>query len=68
MELKTVDDIIEKLGGPTALAKLTGRKAQHVNNWRVAKRLPANTFLVLRKELEARELSAPAELWGITQP
>lgn len=66
--LTTANDVIDQLGGTTATARLTGRKAQHVTNWRKAKRLPADTFLILSKELEHRGLTAPAEVWGITTP
>jgi len=67
-KLQTADDVIDELGGTAATARLTGRKAQHVTNWRAAHRLPADTFLILSKELENRGLTAPAEIWGIKTP
>ena len=66
--LKTASDVIDALGGTPATANLTGRRAQHVTNWRATGQLPANTFLVISKELEARDQSAPASLWGMAEP
>lgn len=67
-ELQTVDEVIDQLGGTAATARLTARKDQHVSNWRAAKRLPADTFLILRAALAERGLTAPARLWGIREP
>lgn len=64
-DLQTAGEVIDALGGTAATARLTGRKVQHVSNWRAAGRLPAKTFLVLQAELRERELSAPPSLWGI---
>jgi hypothetical protein len=67
-ELQTAGEVIDKLGGTAATARLTDRKVQHVSNWRAAGKLPAKTFLILKKELAARGLTAPAALWGINEP
>lgn len=67
-ELQTAGDVIDKLGGTAATARLTGRKDQHVSNWRAAGKLPAKTFLILKAELRARGVDAPARLWGINEP
>ena len=67
-ELQTADEVIDALGGTGATARLTGRKAQHVTNWRAAGRLPADTFLILKTELKGRGKTAPPALWGIRQP
>jgi hypothetical protein len=64
-ELKTVDDVIDELGGTSATAKLTGRKSQHVSNWRREKRLAKNTIVILQAHLHSRQLYAAPELWGI---
>lgn len=66
--LATAAEVIEALGGPAATARLTGRKAQHVWNWKNSDRLPAETFLVISSELEALGKSAPPSLWGIAVP
>lgn len=67
-ELQTAGEVIDALGGTAATARITGRKDQHVSNWRAAKKLPADTFLILQAELRARELDAPPSLWGIRAP
>lgn len=67
-ELQTAGDVIDALGGTAATARLTGRKDQHVSNWRRAGRLPPKTFLVLKTELKTRDLRASPSLWGIDDP
>lgn len=63
--LQTAGDVIDALGGTAATARLTGRRDQHVSNWRAAGKLPAKTFLILKGELKSRGLQAAPELWGI---
>lgn len=67
-ELRTADKVIDKLGGTAVTARLTGRKPQHVSNWRKAGRLPADTFLIVSKRLEEIGYCAPPNVWGITAP
>lgn len=66
--LETASEVIDTLGGTTAVARLAGRKAQHVTNWRASGRLPADTFLIMKAELDTRGMSAPSSLWGIVEP
>jgi hypothetical protein len=66
--LTTAEDVIRTLGKPTQVGRLVGRSAQSVVNWRRAKRLPADTFLVLSKELEQRGYTAAPSVWGIMEP
>lgn len=63
--LETANDVIDALGGTAATARLTGRKDQHVSNWRAAGRLPADTFLILQDELRKIGKSANSMVWGI---
>ena len=63
--LKTVNDVIDALGGTSAVARLTARKPQHVSNWRSEKRIPAAKYLKMQAHLRGRRLSAPSTLWGI---
>lgn len=67
-ELKTVDQVIDALGGTTAAATFTGRKVQHVSNWRAYGKLPSNTFLTVSQELERLGFKAEPEIWGIQSP
>lgn len=67
-ELLTAGQVIDALGGTAATARLTGRKDQHVSNWRASGRLPADTFLILQGELRERQLVAPPSVWGIKEP
>lgn len=66
-DLQTAGEVIDALGGTTATAEITGRKAQHVSNWRASHRLPANTFFILRDELAKAGKTARPELWGFSK-
>lgn len=68
-QLTSAPEIIDELGGPTAVAKLTNRKApQVVSNWRAANSFPSNTFLAITMALRERNVSAPPTLWGMSEP
>lgn len=67
-ELSSVRDIIAAIGGDEGngpIAALTGRKTQHVTNWKTEGRLPADTFLILTEALAKRGYRASPKLWGI---
>jgi hypothetical protein len=66
--LTTASDVIDALDGTTAVARITGRKPQHVTNWRASGRLPPATFLILSDALKGRGKAAPSSLWGIDEP
>lgn len=66
-QLKTVDEVIDALGGTTATARIALRSPQSVTNWRNAHKLPCGTFLRLNRALEALGKTAPAELWGMEE-
>lgn len=67
-QLDTAEAVIDALGGAAATARLTGRKSQHVWNWKNTDRLPAETFLIISNELKTLGKSAPPSLWGIANP
>jgi hypothetical protein len=68
-ELTTASDVIDAVGGTGCAQKLTQKKTpQVVVNWRSTGRLPPDTFLVFQHELKSRGFTAPASLWGITDP
>ncbi len=66
--IKTVDDVIDALGGTSATAKLMKLKPQHISNWRAEKRIAARTYRVMERHLQDRNLKASSVLWGITEP
>jgi hypothetical protein len=67
-KLVTATAVIEELGGTNVTASLAGVKAQAVTNWRTNNRLPARTYLVFSRRLQAKRLTAPASLWGLKEP
>jgi ABC-type hemin transport system substrate-binding protein len=68
LELTTANDVIDKLGGNQAVAKLTNRKPNAVSNWRSFDAFPPDTFLVLTAALRERGESAPVSLWRMVEP
>lgn len=70
-ELRSARAIIAEIGngkGNGPIAELTGRKTQHVTNWKKEGRLPADTFLVVSAKLAELRCRASPALWGITEP
>jgi hypothetical protein len=65
--LESAEEVIKRLGGPTAVGRIVGRSVQSVVNWRIANKLPADTFLILQAELRDRNLQAPPSIWGIRE-
>ncbi len=66
-QLDTARDVIRELGGTREVAKLTGRGNTAVSNWRTQNSFPASTYLLLRKALHDRDMTAPAALWRMVE-
>jgi hypothetical protein len=64
--LHTAEEIVDAIGGTAATALLTERKMQHVSNWKASGRLPPDTFMIVKKELERRGFTASPTLFGIS--
>ena len=64
----TVEDVINALNGPAAVAEITSSKGNAVYNWRAANKFPTDTYLLIQSELRARGLVAPDYLWPMRQP
>jgi hypothetical protein len=63
----TVDDIVETLGGPTAVGRLTGQPASGVCNWKrpgQSARIPPKYYFIIKVALEDRGYYAPLDLFG----
>ncbi|MBX9844256.1 MAG: RES family NAD+ phosphorylase [Xanthobacteraceae bacterium] len=67
-QLGSASEIIDLFGGTSATAKLIGRTPQHVSNYRQSGRLPADTFLLIKRELAKHGCEAPPSIWGIAEP
>ena len=65
---ETTTEIIDALGGNSAVAQLTSSSAKAVSNWRGFGKFPSNTFLVLKSELMRLGISAPDHLWSMREP
>lgn len=59
---KTVDDVIDALGGTHAAALLFGVTDAAVANWRT-RGLPPRRFLTFKHVLASRGIVAPPSLW-----
>ena len=64
-ELHTVDEVVDALGGTGLVADLVKNSDAAVSNWRKAGQFPANTYLIIRGELEKVNKTAPDALWAM---
>lgn len=63
-QINTADEVIEALGGTTAVAGIFGVDLRVVSNWRRADRgLPPETFHAFQELLAAIGKTAPPSLW-----
>lgn len=67
-ELRTTSQVMDALGGNSAVAELTGSSNKAVWNWRVSETFPSNTYVAMTAALAAIGRSAPATLWGMKIP
>ena len=60
--------VVDVLGGPTLLARLTDTVsgAQAVSNWIQRGRFPPKHYFVMKEALADKGFFAPIELWGFT--
>jgi len=65
--LSTVGDVINKLGGPKAVAGLFSCHVNALRHWRIKNKFPPHTFLKLSAELSARDLVASESLWSFAR-
>lgn len=63
--LTSAGEVIDRVGGTAAAARLTGSSMGSVSNWRAAGRLPHKTFLIFAMALAQKGAVAPPKLWGI---
>jgi hypothetical protein len=67
--LKTTTEVIDALGGNSAVQQLIGAASrQTVSNWRRFKTFPSNTHAVMSAALTAIGKEAPRSLWGQVGP
>lgn len=61
--LKSVDQVIERLGGIPELVSLTGSNVKAISAWKSRRAFPSKMYFVMSDALRAKGLSAPASLW-----
>lgn len=64
-ELTTVSDVVKALGGSGAVAEKTKNAVSAVSNWRKTDKFPADTYILIKGELEAVGKTAPDALWSM---
>lgn len=62
-ELTTTRDVLDALGGISAVAKLLGKRYTAVHNWAAYGAFPASTFVVLTAALKRAGYVASPTLW-----
>lgn len=63
--LSTASEVMDALGGNSAVAEITASKPKAVWNWRKDNFFPSNTYVALTEALSAKGKTAPASLWGM---
>lgn len=63
--LETVDELIEKLGGPAAVGRLVARAPSAVCQWRET--IPPEHYTVMRAACAREGYDAPAHLFRCTR-
>lgn len=67
-ELHTTSEVMDALGGNTAVAELVGSNNKAVWNWRGSETFPSNTYVAMIAALNVRGKTARATLWGMKLP
>ena len=62
--LKSVDEVVEAVGGNAAVASLAGVKASAVSNWKARGSIPAEYFLIFSGFLTANGKSFDPAVFG----
>lgn len=66
-QVNSAEEIINRLGGPTAVAKAIGNVSpKAVSMWK-KRGLPSWSFLAFRQLLKDRDISAPPSLWRVRE-
>jgi hypothetical protein len=64
-QLKTVDAVVDTLGGVPAVCKLMNANRKQAWNWVArAKQFPAWTYPDMQEALKRRNATAPKRLWS----
>ena len=66
--LKTVDDVIEALGGDGAVKVLFNVDYRHLWNWRDRCGFPPDTFFAMTTKLHRAGKTADPRLWKMRAP
>lgn len=66
--LRTVNEVISELGGPTAVAAKIGLGKTAVGNWKMRGSIPAEHFLSISILLSERRLKADPVVFGFRAP
>ena len=63
--LWSFNDVVDALGGPVAVGRITGQTCAAVCNWRRYRGLfPSKYYFVMKAALADRGFYAPISLWG----
>ena len=65
--LRTVDDLVETLGGTTKVAELCGTTSAAVSNWRSRRKIPSEKFVLVEAALRKRGHDAPKRLFNFAE-
>lgn len=67
IELTTIDEVIEVLGGRVRAAYMVGVGPSAVSNWKKAGRIARSAYSIHIEALHAQGMTAPKSLWGMKE-
>lgn len=62
--LTSVEAVVDAIGGNSAVAELASVGTTAVSNWKARRRIPPEKFLIIKRELGKRRMSADPALFG----
>ena len=63
-QLAVAADVIDALGGVSAVAELTQTSYRAAHNWKARGQFPAKSYALMKRELERLGYAADDSLWG----
>ena len=65
--LSTIDDLIDALGGDTAVSEWLGISQPAVANWKARREIPPGWHLRILARLKAERMTADPAIFGLTE-
>lgn len=65
--LRTADEVVEALGGPTRAAEALGLKPNTVGNWKIRDEIAPHNYILVTRALEAMGIRVDPSVFGMLE-